>query len=436
MSILTGTGCADRNPRPGREWLARPAPGAQRGSIMVVAVISLVALFGLAALALDGGHVLLNKTRLQNAVDAAALSAAKTLEDTGDTLLAEQAGRNTFDQVANSTGSNELAAALDSLNYTTEFSDTLFPFVPGSSDPAFVRVIVTNVDLQPFFMVALGLTDKRVSARAVAGRSPALDNEVCDVVPMLACGEPDNNPDDGVFYGYDQNKLHVLKTASGDTSEVGPGNFQLIRLPDGQGGADLRRALAGGYDQCLTSSEPAQTEPGNTVGPVVQGLNLRMGQPSGPLDPNIYKPDYVTDHPSPGLTYENGQIYASNGAVVENAADLAAAYPVNHSHGGYYSDQYAFQGDNWDPNSGRYERRILTVPIGNCSGTTNGQGEVQVYGFGCVFLLQPVVQQGNQAQVFAEFLEQCDSFGNFSMDPGVLGPTRIILYKDPDSQDS
>src|SRR5690606_19982539 len=119
--------------RPGLEWLERPAPGAQRGSIMVVAVISLVALFGLAALALDGGHVLLNKTRLQNAVDAAALSAAKTLEDTGDTLLAEQAGRNTFDQVANSTGSNELAAALDSLNYATEFSDTLFPFVPGSS---------------------------------------------------------------------------------------------------------------------------------------------------------------------------------------------------------------------------------------------------------------------------------------------------------------
>lgn len=419
-----------------RQGLAYSVPRAQRGSIMIMAVISLLALFGLAALALDGGHALLNKTRLQNAVDAAALSAAKTLENTGDTVLAEQAGWDTFNQTVSSTGSGELAAAMDALTFTTEFSDTLFPFVAGSTDPAFVRVIVGNVNLQPFFMVALGLTDKTISARAVAGRSPALDNEVCDVVPLLACGNPDSNPDDDVFYGYNTGRLHVLKIASNDASAVGPGNFQLLRLPGSQGGADLRRALAGAHEQCLSTSETAETEPGNSVGPVVQGLNLRMGEPSGPLDPNLYKPDYVTTHPSPRMTFEDGQIYAGNGSLIETAADLAAAYATNYSHGGYYSDQYALNGGSWDANSGQYERRILTVPVGNCNGTTNGQGEVEVYGFGCVFLLQPVVQQGNEAQVFAEFLEQCDSFGNFSMEPGVSGPTRIILYKDPDSRDS
>ena len=47
---------------------------------MVLFVISLLALITLASLALDGGHLLLNKGRLQNLVDAAALHAAKELD--------------------------------------------------------------------------------------------------------------------------------------------------------------------------------------------------------------------------------------------------------------------------------------------------------------------------------------------------------------------
>ncbi len=412
-------------------------PGKQKGAIIVVAVVSLLALFGMAALALDGGHLFLSKTRLQNAVDAAALSAAKMLDTTGDTVSAEVAALDTFTQFTQSTGNGELFQALDEMTFGVEFSDTLFPFVPGSSDPAFVRVTVAGVSLQPFFMAALGLTDKDVGASAVSGPSPALNNEVCNVVPMMLCGTDESDPEEGLFYGYNTNHLHVLKTGAGDESEVGPGNFQLIRLPGGQGGADLREALAGGYDQCLSTSEPAETEPGNSVGPVAQGFNLRFGEASGPLDPELYKADYVVDYPSPGLTYsDDGQILASNGSVLVDAADLAAAYPTDYSYEGHYNQTYEMQGDNYDPNSGQYHRRILTAPIGDCTGTTNGQGEVDTFGFGCVFLLQPVVQKGNEAQVFIEFLESCDAFGTFSMDSTAQGPTRIILYKNPDSNDS
>lgn len=412
-------------------------PKKQRGAILVLAVISLLSLLAMAALALDGGHWFLNKTRLQNAVDAAALSAAKVLDYSGDILAADAAALATYTQVAQSEGNGELAAALDDMTFTVDYSDTLFPFVPGSLSPAFVRVTVTDVSLQPFFMTVLGLTDKRVGASAVSGPSPALDNEVCNVVPMMLCGEPDSDPDDDIYYGYNTNELHVLKTAAGDDSEVGPGNFQLIRLPDGQGGADLREALAGGYDQCVSTSEPSQTEPGNSVGPVVQGLNLRFGEPSGPLDPDLYQADYVTTYPSPALTYEDGQTLAADGSVVQTAADLAAAYANDYSYDGYYRQEYEFQEDLYNANSGRYHRRILTAPIGDCTGTTGGQGEVETYGFGCVFLLQPVVQSGTEGQVFIEFLEGCDSFGNFTMDPNQkTGPTRIILYKNPSSNDS
>lgn len=413
------------------------SPGKQRGAILVLAVISMLALLAMAALALDGGHWFLNKTRLQNAVDGAALSAAKVLDNTGDLAAADAAALASYTQTAQSGDNKELAAALNDMTFTVEYSDTLFPFVPGSLSPAFVRVNVMDVALQPFFMTVLGLTDKRVGASAVSGPSPALNNEVCNLAPMMLCGEPTSDPANNIYYGYNTSHIQVLKTAAGDDAEIGPGNFQLIRLPGGQGGADLREALAGGYDQCVSTSATTETEPGNSVGPVVQGLNLRFGQPSGPLDPNLYQADYVTTYPSPGLTYENGQTLASNGSVVETAGDLAAAYADDYSYGGYYSQEYEFQGDNYDPNSGRYHRRILTVPIGDCNGTTNGQGTVQTYGFGCVFLLQPVVQSGNEGQVFIEFLNSCDSFGNFTMDSNqTMGPTRIILYKNPSSKDS
>ncbi|MDX1430748.1 MAG: Tad domain-containing protein, partial [Rhodothermales bacterium] len=60
----------------------------ERGAVMVLFVIALVAIIGAAGLALDSGHTMLNKTRLQNTVDASALSGAKTLDQTGDTALA------------------------------------------------------------------------------------------------------------------------------------------------------------------------------------------------------------------------------------------------------------------------------------------------------------------------------------------------------------
>ena len=46
----------------------------QSGSVLVLIVIAMLAMLGIAGLAMDGGHAMLNKTRLQNTVDAAALS--------------------------------------------------------------------------------------------------------------------------------------------------------------------------------------------------------------------------------------------------------------------------------------------------------------------------------------------------------------------------
>lgn len=423
----------------------------QQGAILVLAAVSLLALMGMAALALDGGHMMLNKTRLQNAVDAAALSAAKTLDDDGSTTDAEQAAWNAFVLTANGTGNNEIADAFGAgvladatppANFVVDFADELFPAfacTEGCLDPAFVRVTVTDVPLTPFFMVVLGLNDKNVAASAVSGPSPNLSH-VCDVVPLMMCGNPDVDPEDDDFFGYDQHGIHVLKIASGDESAVGPGNFQLLAIGD-PGANVLRENLAGSYEACLNAGEEADTKPGNNVGPVVQGLNVRIGEYSGPMGPE-YTADYMTEYPvdpTADLSYVDGEIRAGNGTLIESYTDLATAYGgsaevPNYSYQ-YYDQEYSDNG--WaDDGSGQYRRREITVPVGDCSSTINGSGEVHIWGFACFFLLQPVIQQGNNAQVFGQLFDQCTNGGAFTMNPTEFGPTKIVLYKNPDSNDS
>jgi len=73
------------------------------------------------------------------------------------------------------------------------------------------------------------------------------------------------------------------------------------------------------------------------------------------------------------------------------------------------------------------------VPVGECAGNVNGSGHVDLYGFACFFLLQPVVQQGNAAQVYGEFIDPEEFCG---IPPPGNKTTKIVLYKDPDKVDS
>jgi hypothetical protein len=55
----------------------------EEGSIIVIVTVSLVALMSLSALVIDLGRVYVEKSKLQNALDAAVLAAAQTLPDVG-----------------------------------------------------------------------------------------------------------------------------------------------------------------------------------------------------------------------------------------------------------------------------------------------------------------------------------------------------------------
>ena len=67
-------------------------PARQRGAVLVLVAVGMLAIIGMAGLALQSGHLFVNKTHLQNALDAAALSAAKTLNNDGTVETGESGG--------------------------------------------------------------------------------------------------------------------------------------------------------------------------------------------------------------------------------------------------------------------------------------------------------------------------------------------------------
>ncbi|WP_239473251.1 pilus assembly protein TadG-related protein [Shewanella algidipiscicola] len=416
----------------------------QRGAILVMFTIGLFSLLAVAALALDGGHMLLSKGRLQNAVDASALHAAKAL-DSGATLAqARQAAVSMLSQNLAFKENNELETNISfspadysindvTSNISIEFSVLPDPFIPVAIEGSeYVRVKVENVGLDNF-LAQLFSFNKRVRASAVAGRSTDI---TCNnkLVPLLVCAvndDPDytvtdpNGNEVPAPYGIVTNSLYAMKSGSAQANApaIGPGNFQLLAL-DGTGANILRTSLAGGFspNTCVGSGDMVPTEPGNSVGPVSQGLNTRFGQwQGGGLN--------STDHPRDRNICQGERITLDRDGNIENPnADF-------YSHADYVADTDSNSciDNSIDANN----RREMPVVIGVCDGLSNGRNNIEVKTTGCFFLVQDVDNGGQESFVVGEFITECPGTGNASVDPDFVSNNyTIVLYKDPDSPDS
>jgi hypothetical protein len=385
----------------------------QRGVVMIVVVISLLAVLAMAGLAIDVSHTLSNKARLQSVVDAAALAGAKVLDQTGSTAQAFAA------VTANVQANAENFRALREGGVTPviEFAAAAAPFEPGGTDPRFVRVRIEALSTTASLVRVLGIDSLQVRASALAGPSPPLE-EVCNVLPIVMCTAQTAEP-----FEYVPGNVYVLKGRGG---ESGPGNYGLIALGGG-GASRVRENLAGGFNQCLEVGESRPTQTGNITGPTAQGLNTRFGVYLGPLNgaKASYPPDVVTDEPSPALRV-NGSGQIRQGSTVITRADQ-----LDYNHAAYET-QVANENYDYIPRpdgDGAFGRREVVLPIATCS-----KSQITIRGFGCVFLLQQV-QQGD-GDIFGEFIEECEAGGRPGGEPGTGGPYIIQLYRDPASADS
>lgn len=422
---------------------------SQRGAVVVLVAIAMTALIMTAGLALDMGHAFLNKTRLQNTVDAAALSAAKKLDETGNTALATEEAMEAFTRNLNGGGNNELSNAYsggqEGIQVQVDYSATLPPFAPGAPDGPYVRVSATGFVMPAWLVRVGGILEKTVSATAVAGpRTLNAGSTVCNVAPMMVCGDPSAGAPG--YWGYTPYSPEILKKATpGGQSQVGPGNFQLIQI-GGPGAATVRENMAGSYNACLIGGSTIQTQTGNEAGPVAQGLNTRFGEYSGPMNgqEGTYPPDVIVDGQSPELrAVERVSGDASQGYNVYqgNTHITAANVDQLYDYRDYVRDLDDSSTYDNEPISeggiGAFDRRTMAVPVGNCTGTVGGSGSVQLLGFACFFLLQPVDQRGNDSYVFGQFVPECSVTGTPGPNPVAgNGPNIIQLYDDPTSNDS
>src|SRR4051812_45017253 len=193
----------------------------QRGVTLVTIAIAMLAVIAVAGLALDVSHVVVNKSRLQATVDAAALSAAKVLDTTGSTSQATTVANSVF--LLNAAQDPELSAA--GVSKSVEYSNTLLPFAPGTNPPLYVRVTASGFSLAATLTKAVGVNTFNLGANAVAGPSPAIGT-ACNVAPMMVCGTSG-----APGFGYSPGQITALKLSSGSSSaDIGPGNYRLLSL--------------------------------------------------------------------------------------------------------------------------------------------------------------------------------------------------------------
>jgi len=450
------------------------APKQQAGAVIAIVVIGLLATLSVVGLALDGGHTMVSKSRMQNIVDAAALSAAKTLDRTdGDVDQARTEAMAMFADASDDVGHEEINAAFIAADFTVvvEFSNTLIPdFVPGSIPAEYARVSVLDYDLPAALLSVVGMDSTNVGATAIAGPSTTL-LEICNVAPMMVCGDGSGAAN---FHGFRPGEVNVMKAGSAN-QDMEKGNFQLIRLDENSGGSDIRSALAGTFDNCLVPSDGVETEPGNTVGPVSQGMNTRLGFYRGPMggtetdhpsdvftdestgyftdehldtDGDGVEDDWVVHYDGEPIVYEDApEVWNDNGTPatdddvnyfapqIEGDSGNEPA-PGMYSYKDYLDDTHAPGALAMENSTHKLFRRRMAIPIASC-GTENGHSFLDYQGVLCFFLLQEV-EQGQDPDVFGQFTpEGCEVTGK----PGPFpltgpGPYRIQLYKDTDGYDA
>lgn len=436
-------------------WMQQPLPipAKQRGAVLVLVVVAMAAMLLMAALALDGGHVLVNKTRLQNSVDAAALSGAQTLSQVLGTSNASTVARSaalaTLSLNANASGNSELASAITAAGGAGAFAvvelanNVAGPFsFPGPADASFVRVTVPSYPLTGFFWNFAQSFNGAVAAKAVAALATAGVNasSPCNLAPLMVCGDPAQPSSN---WGFGLGQLTVLKTAKNNTSGIGPGNFQLLDF--GAGGKTVRELLAGGEMLCPEVGDNVATKPGNTVGPSVQGFNTRFGEYLGPMGGTeaLYPPDLVTTYNqlnngkaalAVDLDTDSVSYLGTGGGLVSSDQDgnmsssgNAGLFDLNDWKSDT-ADCVAAPGGSGCQSNGAYGRRMLTIVIGQCSGTDGGTASVPVLGFGCFFTLQPMDQSGGQSWLLGQFDSLCDGGGR-PVPVNTTGSKVIQLYK-------
>lgn len=222
----------------------------EAGVVLPYVAITLIAIVGLAALAIDASRLMSVQSQLQNAADALALAGAAELDRRPDSInRAQSAIDGLIANPVTGAGVRETAqvAGVDFLQSLPPSDDQPITSINLTDDPtlaAYVQVTVKPASMLTLFPVSLisGRSTMTIGAHAVAG----YDQVVCNVTPLYVC-----NPFEAPGMSYFQATQALVEVDRNPTSRR-----RLVRLAGTQFGNGAYGAGTMGYIAADTGSLP------------------------------------------------------------------------------------------------------------------------------------------------------------------------------------
>ena len=406
----------------------------QSGSVMVMTAIAMVTIFLLLGLAIDVSRIYMVRAELQNAADAAALSAARQL-NSGTTGIDNAAAAAVSGSLNNTYGLKKLGVTIDQ-NTGVEFAVNLTNPDPNgrtyltyqaynalsatdkaafAKDVRFVRVTTQAGSTSINFTVGLLGASHSETRTATAGMSVGL-NRICDFFPV-AVALTDPNPTPGTIM-----TLNFVQ-GSGNSATLSDHDYIILEVPDinGNGSPETAVLSAGFTNACQSIGDDVtfHMTPSANInnGPVqiTDGTNTRFD-----IQANGYGNAFSQTLPDGSLVYKPDS---------NIMADIL------------FSDYLKGTPSTAPTHTGASQRRILIVPVIDLPGpspstTTYSPPRTPVARFAALFLRRriadpqsPCSQAGNICgRLEIEWVENNLVLGRGSYDPnGTPGDPSLTL---------
>jgi len=389
----------------------------ERGSVMIMTAILMTGLILAVGLCIDIARLYMLRTELQNAADAAALSAAREL-NSGAGGIADAVTRATT--IVNNYGFNDTVVNVPAVNveFAVNLNGTYVSAATAAAAPGnyrFVRVTTASVTTSVLFAVRSLGANRNESRTATAGMSVGI-NTICDFFPFAVALNDSNTTDVG-FTPPAANTVMTLNftQGNGNSMTLADRDYVILEVPEisGNGAGETIRLSAGLTSICqtLNTNIPFHATPSSNQnnGPrqITDGVNTRFNiyaNGPGQLNPTDYPPD----------------------------SNIAEAIPFQ-----AYNDRTTVVAPS--PNGpGADQRRILIVPIVAPGTYTGTPVSAPTLTFGAFFLRRrPTVDNpcSNAAHGCARFeVEWIDERlvigrGSFTPGGGTSSLTLPVLYR-------
>ncbi|ESX46738.1 pilus assembly protein TadG-related protein [Mesorhizobium sp. C416B] len=462
----------------------------QRGIALILVSVMLPAIIGFSLLAIDMSRVNNLHNDLQKGADAFALATAAELDGTSDAITRGDYAlatlvRNQYN-FTTTPGPQDLAAAGVTRRYLRFLPATdnlpivaanvITDEVTDAKNARFVEVTVTPVGFAAIFPASF-LTGNsasnsfNVGAVAVAG----FKSSVCDYTPVFMCNPyEDTSLTGGVTLEQAANSQQYRRRQIllRDNGYYQPGNFAFLASPEGNGANALEASLARVKPVGCYAQDGVDTEPGQSTGPVQDGLNARfgisksyIGTSTGPaanvrmglknINCNNGQTDFETD-PTKGVGLERdscqitGTCSLMGGRMGAGDWNASRYWTVNHPTRGalpsslvgatrYEMYRYelnpdgnpatndsiagdaAISGETGNPSCGQtpvttVDRRILFGAIIDCnaiSGFNGRANNIPVRAFGSFFITEPIK---DSKDIYVELIDITGKGGRGTLD--------------------